>query len=211
MILAIDSSVGTSVALIAGGAVLAEADSMDSRGHAEWIGLLIRDCLVEAATGPESVTEVAVGMGPGPFTGLRVGIAAANAFAFSRGIPLLRVSSHDAIALGAYSSEGAESSLLVTTDARRKERYWSSFRGLSEFGVPIPAGGPGLAKPDEIPKPSDGAEGFRTFEADRVSAAWLGLLAERLQSAGGDFVGPEPLYLRSPDVTPSNGPKRVTR
>lgn len=210
MILAIDSSIGTSVALVADGAVLAEAESMDSRGHAEWIGLLIRSCLTEVAVEPEAVTEVAVGMGPGPFTGLRVGIAAANAFAFSQGIPLLRASSHDAIALDAYSN-GVSGPLLVTTDARRRERYWSSYQGLSAIGAPIRVGGPGLAKPGEIPLPEEGAEILRTLEADRVSAAWLGLLAEGLQSGRGELLGPEPLYLRSPDVTLSAGPKRVTR
>src|SRR5690606_37843472 len=90
------------------------------------------------------VTAVAVGMGPGPFTGLRVGIAAANAFAFGRGIDVLHVASHDAIALEQLSANPGR--LVITTDARRRERYWSSYAGLDGQKLPVREAGPAVAK-----------------------------------------------------------------
>ena len=96
MILAIDTSIGTSVAVVTRqGEVLAERASEDTRGHAESIGRLIATVLEARPV----ITAVAAGVGPGPFTGLRVGIAAARAFGFGRGIPVLGVLSHDAIAV----------------------------------------------------------------------------------------------------------------
>ena len=115
MLLAIDTSAGTSVALVAGGRVLAEADEPGTRRHAEAIGTLLRDVLRDAGAVPGDVTGVVAGMGPGPFTGLRVGIAAARAFAFGIGAPVHPVVSHDAIA------HGAGTRVLVVTDARRRE------------------------------------------------------------------------------------------
>ncbi|MGO3321295.1 MAG: tRNA (adenosine(37)-N6)-threonylcarbamoyltransferase complex dimerization subunit type 1 TsaB, partial [Microbacterium gubbeenense] len=101
MILAIDSSIGSTVAVVdpATDAVLADCSSDVPRGHAEVIGTLIERALDDAAVSPADITHVAAGMGPGPFTGLRIGIAAARAFAVGRGIPVVPVVSHDAAAL----------------------------------------------------------------------------------------------------------------
>ena len=96
MILAIDTSLGTSAALVdAEGTVFGEAWSDDPLAHAEVIGRLLQEVL---ATGP-APTHVAAGMGPGPFTGLRIGITAARTFAQARALPLVPVASHDAMAL----------------------------------------------------------------------------------------------------------------
>ena len=98
MLLAIDTSAGTSVAVVDRDAgVLAERSSPDTRGHAEVVGRFIRECLDESGVAVTALSGVAVGMGPGPFTGLRVGIAAARAFAFGAGKPVVPVVSHDAI------------------------------------------------------------------------------------------------------------------
>ncbi|HEU4848831.1 MAG TPA: tRNA (adenosine(37)-N6)-threonylcarbamoyltransferase complex dimerization subunit type 1 TsaB [Terrimesophilobacter sp.] len=211
MLLAIDTSAGTSVAVVdRERGVLVERSVEDSRRHAEVIGMLIRECLDLSGVAIADLSAVAAGMGPGPFTGLRVGIAAANAFALGAGKPVVRVVSHDAVAFAHYAAGGAEGPLLVTTDARRHERYWSAYRGADEFSLPIRVQGPGLDRPDDLTDAVTGYDGYQRLDADWVSAASVGLLAETLYAHGRDFAGAEPLYLRSPDVTLSAGPKRVT-
>lgn len=205
MLLAIDTSAGSSVAVVDyERGVLAEASDPGTRGHAERIGTLISDALAEAGITPPELSAVAAGMGPGPFTGLRVGIVAARAFALAAGKPVVSLVSHDAIAFAAYR-EGREGPLLVVTDARRRELYWSFYQGVDDAGLPLRADGPGLAKPDELPH-ADAAR----LDAASVSAAALGLLAEHTWKAGRPFASGEALYVRSPDVTPSARPKRVT-
>ena len=142
MLLAIDTSAGTSVAVVARGRVLAEADEPGTRRHAEAIGTLLGRALSEAGIEPRHVTGVVAGMGPGPFTGLRVGIAAARAFAFGVDVPVHPIVSHDAVAYG------HESRVLVVTDARRREVAWS----LYDPGV-VRLEGPELARrrTDELP------------------------------------------------------------
>ncbi|MBB5632888.1 tRNA threonylcarbamoyl adenosine modification protein YeaZ [Cryobacterium mesophilum] len=223
MLLAIDTSAGTSVAVVdRDRGVLAERSVEDTRRHAEVIGTLILECLEASSVAVETLSGIAVGMGPGPFTGLRVGIAAANAFAFGAGKPVVRVVSHDAVAYAHYVAAAASASgivtgggadatpLLVTTDARRHERYWSAYSGADEFALPIRVQGPGLQRPDELPEVVTGYDGYQRWDADWVSAASVGLLAESLYLHRRAFAGAEPLYLRSPDVTPSSGPRRVT-
>lgn len=205
MLLAIDTSAGSSVAVVdRDGGVLAERSVEDTMRHAEVVGRLIRGCLDESGVAVRSLSGVAVGMGPGPFTGLRVGIAAARAFGFGAGKPVVGVVSHDAIAFERYR-DGAAGGLLVVTDARRRELYWSAYVGVDEFGLPLREDGPGLCKPDSVPHP-------RLFRVDAavVSAGALGMLAELLFAHGRPFAGAEPLYLRSPDVTLSAGRKRVS-
>ena len=201
MLLAIDTSAGTGVAIVDRDAgVLASRESADTRGHAEVIGTFIAECLLEAGVSAGQLSAVVAGVGPGPFTGLRVGIAAARVFALGAGKPALAVASHDALAFG--RSEPT----LVVTDARRREVYWSLYGAPDGDGLPVRLEGPALSKPDELETP----EGFVRFEPATVSAASLGLLAEAMFVHGRPFAGPEALYLRSPDVTLSAGPKRVS-
>lgn len=186
MLLAIDTSAGTSVAVVDGGRVLAEAAEAGTRRHAEAIGTLLAAALAEAGVRPGEFTGVVAGMGPGPFTGLRVGIAAARAFAFGRGIPVLPMVSHDAVAFG------REERVLVVTDARRREVAWSLYdpdlRRLD---------GPNLADREGF----EGMPDALRLDAAEVSAASLGLAAESLLSAGRPLGPDQPLYLRPPDVT----------
>lgn len=182
MILGIDTSTGTAVALVsADGAVLAERFRAGARGHAEAIGPLLAEVLREAGA---AVERVAVGMGPGPYTGLRVGIAAALAFAAGRGVPVHGVPSHDAI----REELGLDAGAAVATSAGRRGHYVSQ-AGLTRLT-------------------HDGVGG--ALLVDAVSAAAVARVAlERL--AAGVPTGPSaPMYLRAPDVTPSAGPKRVT-
>ena len=201
MLLAIDTSAGTSVAVVdRERGVLASRDTADTRGHAELVGGYIAECLADAGIAIAELSGVVAGMGPGPFTGLRVGIAAARTFAFGASKPLVPLVSHDAIAFGLTEPT------LVVTDARRREVFWSLYSAPDSLGLPIRLGGPSLAKPDELAAP----DGFARLEAITVSAAQLGLLAESLYENGRPFGPAEALYLRSPDVTVSAGPKRVS-
>ncbi|MFF2271466.1 tRNA (adenosine(37)-N6)-threonylcarbamoyltransferase complex dimerization subunit type 1 TsaB [Agromyces sp. NPDC058136] len=209
MLLAIDTSTGTSVAIVDRDAVtgdlrvLAETGTDDTMRHAEVIGGFIRDALAAARIEPGRLSGVAAGMGPGPFTGLRVGIAAAHAFALGIGRPFVPVPSHDAIAWSRYRG-GETGALQVVTDARRREFAISEFDGLDDDGLPVRVSGPGLAPRDALPEP----RGIR-YEATVVSAGALGLLAELAFAAGRlPLADDAPLYLRAPDVTPSAG-KRV--
>ena len=210
MLLAIDTSAGTGVAVVdRDRGVLAERLEPDTRRHAEVIGELIAQCIAEAEVAVTDLSGVAAGMGPGPFTGLRVGIAAAQAFALGAGKPVVRVVSHDAIAFWHYAA-GGSGPLLVVTDARRREVYWSAYRGADSVGLPERVGSPGLVRPDELAAVVPDYGDYERLDADTVSAASLGLLAESMYLHGRDFAGEDALYLRSPDVTLSAGPKRVT-
>lgn len=209
VILAIDTSAGTSVAIVADGQVLAEHSIADTMRHAEVVGTLILDCLKTARVAATDITAVVAGMGPGPFTGLRVGIAAAQAFAVGADVPLLPLVSHDAIA-EQYFATGAQTPLTVVTDARRREVYWSTFSGLDTGGLPQRISGPNLAKQGEVPAMVADTSP-QQLTATEVSAGALALIAERRLRAG---IPAEPfaaLYLRSPDITLSKGPKRVVQ
>lgn len=196
MLLAIDTSAGTSVAVVDREAgVLAERSTPDTRSHAESIGPFIQEALEQA--GHPVLSGVAVGMGPGPYTGLRVGIAAARAFAFGIDRPVVPIASHNAIAFALGRAA------TIATDARRRELAVSVYREPDADGLPRHVSGPDLIPRAEL---TEAAEEFL-----EVSAASLGLLAERLFELGRPFGPDQPLYLRAPDVTIAAGPKRVTR
>ena len=218
MILAIDTSLGSAVAVVeADGIVRSQVESADPRGHAEVIGSLIEQALAEASVRPSDIDHVAAGMGPGPFTGLRVGIAAARAFALGRGIPVLPVVSHDAVAMelllhealtGGYQ-DVADEAYAVVTDARRREYAFTVYRGLDEDGLPVRVAEPALVARDELDALLERG-GIGRRDADRIPAGLLGLAAARARSAGRSIGSEDALYLRSPDVTLPAGPKRVT-
>ncbi|GAA3581897.1 tRNA (adenosine(37)-N6)-threonylcarbamoyltransferase complex dimerization subunit type 1 TsaB [Klugiella xanthotipulae] len=203
MLLAIDTSLGTSVGVLTSDGQRFDATSPNPLKHAEVIGELIVSALSQSGVSAEGVTGVVVGMGPGPFTGLRVGIAAAEAFAAGRGVPLYRVVSHDGVVEGFPGAEGEH--LLVVTDARRREVYWSRY--VREGDTWRRVHGPAVGKAAELP------EGVPVRDGNEAGllATNLAVLATRMRAEGTDFVTEGALYLRSPDVTPSTGPKRVTR
>lgn len=216
VILGIDTSLGTAVAVVeADGVVRAEAASANPLGHAEAIGGLLRTALDEAAQtpGPPVVlTHVAVGMGPGPFTGLRVGIAAARAFALGRSLPVVAVPSHDAAALGILLSAlladpfAEPERFAVVTDARRREFAYSVYDGLDDDGLPVRVAGPALTPRDDVDAALDGA---RRHDVTTIPATMIALAAARAVAAGRELTGTEPLYLRTPDVTLPGAPKKV--
>jgi tRNA threonylcarbamoyl adenosine modification protein YeaZ len=205
VLLAIDTSAGTSVAIVdRDGGILVQLDETDTRRHAEVIGTLIERAIAEVGIAPSELSGVVAGMGPGPFTGLRVGIAAARAFAFGIGKPVVPLISHDAFALDLLEP------LLVVTDARRREVAWSTYAASDALGLPVRVAGPSLASPELLPTEVDGYDGYRRLDAATIPAGPLGMLGERLFAAGRSVGPSEPLYLRPPDVTPSAGPKRVS-
>ena len=194
MILAVDTSLGTAVAVIdADGRTVAEASTPDPLGHAEVIG----DLLAEVAR--PGITHVIAGMGPGPFTGLRIGIAAARTFALGRGIPVIPIPSHFAIA----QTADIRGRFAVVTDARRREIAVSVFDGADADGIPS------LVLPTRLEK--RGAElAEPVHEVAELSASALALVGARAIAAGRTLADAEPLYLRSPDVVQPGAPKRVS-
>lgn len=211
MILAIDTSHGASVALVGDG-VLRRAASPDPRTHAEQLAVLLSEVL----TGAPPPTAVVVGTGPAPFTGLRVGLVSAEAFAFARGLPIMGVSSLDAVALAAFEQDpGNPTPVTVVTDARRREVFAASYlqdgagvRRLGDFYVGPPAA---LTIPEGsrlvgaacqlYPELLPGA----LLEPDPVLLARLGTL----RAASGVEQPTAPLYLRRPDVKVPAGLRRA--
>src|SRR6478609_8822546 len=113
--------------------------------HAEQLAPLIERALAEAGIVRQDLTAIAVGVGPGPFTGLRVGIVTARTLGFVLDLPVYGVCSLDAIALQVVETSAPTGGFLVATDARRKEVYLASYdadgRRLE---------GPVVAKPAEV-------------------------------------------------------------
>ena len=202
IILAIDTSFGTSVALIENGELRAEHNVADTMKHAELIGSAIEQVLAQAFVKPSQVTGVVAGRGPAPFTGLRVGIAAATMFAAGVGIKLYGEVSLDAIAFASLKSSTASANepLLVTADARRKEVYWALYSGVSEHGVPIRVDGPGVMKPAELEEYLVNRNVHPSRTQEPVSAANLGLLLEAQLQAGSASEDVSALYLRAADA-----------
>lgn len=142
VMLAMDtSSPATSVAVIAGDVLLAHAVHVDARRHAEVIAVLVEQALAEA--GSPEVTAVACGVGPGAYTGLRVGVSSAQAYGFAWGVPVLGVCSLDAMARAA--SEAVSGPFACAIDARRKEVYWAQYDADGER-----IAGPHVQRPGDI-------------------------------------------------------------
>jgi len=218
LLLALDSSTPrVTVALVDVGAdatarTLAEhADDAGNR-HGEHLAPAIERVLAAAGAKPGDLGAVACGLGPGPFTGLRVGIVTAASIADGLRIPAYGVCSLDAIAQ-AHRDAGP---LLVVTDARRKQVYWARYD----------AGGRRIDGP-EVSSPSDvSADGHAVVGAGAIQwadvfpgcdssdpwpqASMVAVLAA--ERAAGRAPGEQltPMYLRRPDAQPPGAPKPVT-
>ncbi|WP_303708583.1 MULTISPECIES: tRNA (adenosine(37)-N6)-threonylcarbamoyltransferase complex dimerization subunit type 1 TsaB [Microbacterium] len=203
MILAVDTSLGTAVALIdPDGTRRAEAGTADPLGHAEVIGDLVRDVLREG--GSDGITHVVAGMGPGPFTGLRIGIATARAFALGRGVPVVPAPSHTAAALTIQAT--VTGPFAVVTDARRREVAVTVFDGQDEDGIPRTIADTVLVRAADA---DEHLAGLRRVDVTTLSAVDLARVGARALAAGRVLAGEEPLYLRHPDVTLPGAPKKV--
>ena len=178
---------------------LAERVTVDPRAHAEQLTPNIVGALSDAGVALDQLDTVVVGCGPGPFTGLRVGMATAAAFAHALGVPVRGVCSLDAIAVGTTGE------VLVVTDARRREVYWARYRE----GVRID--GPAVNAAVDVPAGAEAVAGSpehaALFDLPRLApvyptAAGLVRVVPDWAADPGSLV---PLYLRRPDAKPQVG------
>jgi len=178
-VLAIDTSTAqTSVALIQDNEVLFNTSHNDPLAHGEVLPKLVAQALAVS----KQIDLIAVGMGPGPFTGLRVGIAFAQSYALAAQIDWVGVCSLDAMAAVINQSE-----FIVSTDARRKERFWAIYKD----GVRITQ--PAVSKASELEKFGLSIFTEGDYFPDPVALAKIALTSKSVE---------QPIYIRKPDAYP---------
>ncbi|HZH21335.1 MAG TPA: tRNA (adenosine(37)-N6)-threonylcarbamoyltransferase complex dimerization subunit type 1 TsaB [Geodermatophilus sp.] len=209
LVLALDTATPTLVAGLArwspDGAteVLAEQAVPSGNRHAELLTVAVTDVLRDAGLALADVGAVVTGLGPGPFTGLRVGVVTAAAIGDARALPVVGVCSLDAVGSGART---------VVTDARRKEVYWAAYDAAG-----VRTDGPGVVRPEELavlgPVVGDARFADRLgVEVTPAEVTTAGLVrAAAPQLADPSSAAPlVPLYLRRPDAVPPTSFKPVT-
>ena len=213
MLLAFDTATPyVTVALHDGDEAVAERGSPQRMKHGEQLAPLIERVMSDAGIVRQDLTAVAVGVGPGPYTGLRVGLVTARTLAFALQLPVYGVCSLDVLAVeAAHGPDPIGADFVVATDARRREVYLASYddqgRRLdgpevlrpADAATGLPVVGEGaVLYPDALP---DGRK------PDRPSAGWLArAVAEEL----AELHDPEPMYLRRPEAVAPGMPKRVS-
>lgn len=191
-ILAIDTSVGVTVAVQRIDGQIFEA-SLDSHGiQGELTATLVNQVLEQAGITTGQVTDVVCGVGPGPFTGLRVGIATAEVFAYALGIEIHAICSLDAIAYDFGSP------CVVVTNARRKELYWAKYGLIRESQPQVNL--PTEIPPSDLPFVGPGVELYPEIVSGTNLPLRAGALAEIFASGQAQLVPLEPMYLRKPDA-----------
>ncbi|MCW2581989.1 MAG: tRNA threonylcarbamoyladenosine biosynthesis protein TsaB [Klenkia sp.] len=207
LVLALDTATPTLVVGLAAtgpdGRVLAEAALASGTRHAELLTPTVTAVLAEAGVTLTDVGALVVGLGPGPYTGLRVGIVTAAALGDALGLPVHGVCSLDAVGSGAR---------VVVTDARRKEVHW---RAYDDAGAPTTE--PGVGRPEDLELPDLPLVGDVRFAerlgrdvtpAEVSTAGLLRAVQPLLEAPPEPLV---PLYLRRPDAVPNVVRKPVTR
>lgn len=210
MLLAFDTATSrVTVALHDGSSVVASYDADEGMRHGEMLAPGIERVLADAGAGIADVDTVAVGVGPGPFTGLRVGLVTARVLGLTRGVRVHGVCTLDVVALEA-ARDGLDE-VTVVTDARRKEVYLAVYGGgrrVSGPEVVLPAdarvSGPVVGRgtamyPAAFPGARPGPQ--------HPSAA---VLADGVARGELELLAPDPLYLRRPDAAEPGRPKRVS-
>jgi tRNA threonylcarbamoyl adenosine modification protein YeaZ len=191
--------------------VLAERNGVGPMKHGELLAPAITEVMAEAGIVRQDLTAIIVGVGPGPYTGLRVGVVTARTLGFVLEIPVYGVCSLDAIALAAVEA-GVTEAFVVTTDARRKELFWASYDATGRR-----LDGPFVDRPADIEvdgRPVAGAaadlypEVFGRVIGPRDPSA--ADLARLVAGEGAELLDPEPIYLRRPDAVAPGKPKRVS-
>jgi tRNA threonylcarbamoyl adenosine modification protein YeaZ len=190
--------------------VRGERVTRNARGHGELLAPSIAAALADAGATPGDVGAVVAGIGPGPYTGLRVGMVSAAVFADARGIPVYGVCSLDAVGDACRD----ETELLVASDARRKELYWARYR----YGVRV--AGPDVARALDIDASGCTAAaghgatlhdfGLPLRDVLYPPAAGLVRCALDRITGGAPSEVLTPLYLRRPDAVVPGAPKAVT-
>jgi tRNA threonylcarbamoyladenosine biosynthesis protein TsaB len=198
------------------GAVVASSSTVDALRHGELLAPAIADALAAAGCRPGDLTRIAVGVGPGPFTGLRVGLVTARTMADVLGIEVAGVCSLDILA----RQFSLTLPVAVATDARRKEIYWALYDGPAADGSRRRLEGPAVDKPADVAHVLAGlpvigrgaalyAEALGLGEVDVPEYPSAEVLAFGVATGTLPVVAPDPLYLRRPDVTLAGGPKSV--
>jgi tRNA threonylcarbamoyladenosine biosynthesis protein TsaB len=205
LVLALDTSTVVNVGLAYGDRVLATATVADQMAHVEQLMPLVSECVDAAEIGIADLGQLVVGVGPGPFTGLRVGVVTARMLSYVLRIGLRGVCSLDVLAAQFVGESPGE--FVAATDARRREVYWARYGPL---GVRL--GEPRVSRPSDLP-PLPVIGPAADLYADQLQAmpgprsmdpAVLATTGATLPDAGH-----EPLYLRHPDATELTRPKSV--
>ena len=212
MLLAFDTATtAVTVSLHDGERVVASQTRDDARRHGELLAPAITAVLDEAWVPRQDVTAIAVGVGPGPFTGLRVGLVTARTLGLALDVPVYGVCTLDVLAAEAVDTGVVREPFLVATDARRKEVYWASY---DEQGARLD--GPHVDRPADVAteRPVVGAGALlypdafpRAVGPQHPSA---GVLAQVVTDERAELLDPEPLYLRRPDAATPGKPKPVS-
>ncbi|WP_067600442.1 tRNA (adenosine(37)-N6)-threonylcarbamoyltransferase complex dimerization subunit type 1 TsaB [Nocardiopsis listeri] len=189
----------------------ASASSVDARRHGELLTPTVRGVLTESGHEPADLDQIVVGVGPGPYTGLRVGLATGHALADALGIPCHGMTTLDALAFGTKRTEP----FLAMTDARRKEVFWARYDDhLTRVGE-VRVDRPAEIDTEGLPLVGDGARmytealGSPAAEPYLPNAAAMAELALWRLHRGEKLPGPDPLYLRRPDAVEPGTPKKV--
>ena len=227
LLLALDTATATATAALHDGErVLASARAPEPRRHAEGLVPAVREVLDAAGRSRADVTAVAVGVGPGAFTGLRVGLVSALALGEALGVPVHGVCSLDAVAAAALATGevGAGEEFVVALDARRREVHSARYGGsplrrlegpavgpaadVRREGVRVVGGGAELYPAALGPRPGR-QEGPGPLDVDAAHLAAVAVAA--LAGTGGwELLPPAPLYLRRPDAVEPGARKRVS-
>lgn len=221
LVLGIDTSTpATSVAVVRDDRVLADHSEVAANRHGELLAPLVRQALHGAGVRAGELDLIAVGVGPGPYTGLRVGIITALAMADATGVPAAGVGSLDAVAHALPATDADRpwaSGFVVATDARRREVYWAIYaRGQR-------SGPPSVGVPADVARSLDPTTVVGTgalLYADTFASAGhvvadvapypSAVAIARLATDPAYAVPVRPLYLRRPDARPPGAPKRVS-
>jgi len=212
VLLAFDTATpAVTVALFDGARVVAERTTVDAMRHGELLAPGIAGVLEDAQVDRRDLTGVAVGVGPGPFTGLRVGLVTARTLGAVLRIPVYGVCTLDVLAAEAVEAATVGGGFHVATDARRKEVYWATYDADGTRRT-----GPEVVKPATVatdgPVVGRGAALYpEAFPDARIpehpSAAVLAWLVGEERA---ELHPPDPMYLRRPDTAAPHQPKRVS-
>ena len=216
LLLGLDTATpAVTVALHDGGQPLAQLVTVDAHRHAELLAPAIAKVIADAGASQRDLTGIVAGVGPGPFTGLRVGLVTARVLGDALGIPVYGLCTLDVIAAD-VDADGGE--FLVAMDARRRELYWARYDGARRRMAGPEVAKPALIPASGLPTAGEGPMLYPEVLPDGLgpafpAAATLCRITAAALAAGDpdkQLLPPEPLYLRRPDAREPGAPKRVT-